>query len=300
MWDSIRKSLSLAGRLLRGRGDIEGWRKMGYWKKKAKNSYEAVRRNSQRGGKYRDPKLKAAVRQYVKIAKEIGEKLHSLEQIVDIVFKEKMKRMEIEYYIKMVYKHIDLLERRILKSEKIPHAEKVFSIFEPYTEWISKGKANRAVELGVKVCIASDNYGYILKHEVMEKQEDVTVIVPITKWLLKKYKIRSLSCDKGFWSLDNYTALEKLVQVLVMPKKGKCNQAQREREHTEEFIRLRKRHSAVESNINALEHHGGSRCPDRGVTNFRNYVALSVLSYNLHLLGNSLLEQDRLALRKTA
>ena len=30
---------------------------------------------------------------------------------------------------------------RVAWDEKIPHEEKVFSIFEPHTEWISKGKA---------------------------------------------------------------------------------------------------------------------------------------------------------------
>ena len=34
--------------------------------------------------------------------------------------------------------------------------EKVFSIFEPYTRWISKGKAGTPVELGVPVCVLED------------------------------------------------------------------------------------------------------------------------------------------------
>ena len=50
----------------------------------------------------------------------------------------------------MVEKHIDLVSRRILKGEEIPHDEKVFSVFEPHTEWISKGKRNPFVELGLR------------------------------------------------------------------------------------------------------------------------------------------------------
>ena len=50
----------------------------------------------------------------------------------------------------MLVKHIDLVERRIIKGETIAHNEKLFSIFETYTEWITKGKQNPSVELGKK------------------------------------------------------------------------------------------------------------------------------------------------------
>jgi transposase, IS5 family len=57
-------------------------------------------------------------------------------------------------------------------DETIPHHEKVFSIFETHTEWISKGKAGMPQELGLKVCILEDQHGFILHHKVMEKQTD--------------------------------------------------------------------------------------------------------------------------------
>ena len=55
----------------------------------------------------------------------------------------------------------------------------------------------------------------------------------------------------------------------------------------------RNKHSAVESNINMLEHHGLNRCPAKGINHFRNYTALGVITYNLHRLGN-LLRKERL------
>ena len=48
---------------------------------------------------------------------------------------------------------------------------------------------------------------------------------------------------------------------------------------------LRRKHSAVESNINALEHHALDRCPDRGIDNFKKYVSQSVLAHNIHQIG---------------
>ena len=56
-----------------------------------------------------------------------------------------------------------------------------------------------------------------------------------------------------------------------------------------EFRHLRRRHSAVESAINALEAHGFDRCPDHGIDGFKRYVALAVVGRNLHRFGAILL-----------
>lgn len=50
------------------------------------------------------------------------------------------------------------IDRRVLKGECIPHEEKVFSIFEPHTEWICKGKAGVPVELGLRVLCHGANH----------------------------------------------------------------------------------------------------------------------------------------------
>jgi hypothetical protein len=244
--------------------------------------------------------MKSATREYLLGARELSKKLHALEAEIGREGFEKVSWLDWAYYLKMLDTHIDLLRRRVLKKETIPHEEKVFSIFEPYTEWISKGKANRAVELGLKVAIATDKSGFILKHVVMENQQDVAVTVSLAKELQQEYTIGSLSWDKGFWSKENYKELENDGITLVMPKKGKLSKEEYTREHDPEFIRLRKKHSAVESNINMLEHHGVNRCPDRGIRGFKRYVALGVLAYNLHRLGNLLLEQDRILKRQAA
>ena len=56
---------------------------------------------------------------------------------------------------------------------------------------------------------------------------------------------------------------------------------------------LRRKHSAVESNINMLEHHGLNRCADKGLSGFKNYVGLSVLAYNLHQLGKKIIAKKQ-------
>ncbi len=70
---------------------------------------------------------------------------------------------EIEGFLSHARRQIEQVDRRLLKGETIPHEEKVFSIFEPHTRWISKGKAGCPVELGVPVCILEDEHGFVLK-----------------------------------------------------------------------------------------------------------------------------------------
>jgi transposase, IS5 family len=204
---------------------------------------------------------------------------------------------ELNYYESMLDKHIDLVERRLIKGEKIPHAEKIFSIYEPYTEWINKGKSGNRVELGLKVAIATDEDGFILHHRIMEKQADVQVAVPIIEKIKKDYKLESASFDKGFWSKENFEKLDKEVPILILPKKGKRNSEENQREGNKRFKQLRNQHSAVESNINMLEHHGLNQCPDKGIEHFKNYTALGVVAYNLHRLGD-LLKKEKIKKEK--
>ena len=91
-----------------------------------------------------------------------------------------------------------------------------------------------------------------------------------------------------------------MIEIVVMPKKGKLNKQDSENERSKTFRQLRNQHSAIESNINSLEHHGLNRCPDKGLKNFKKYTALGILSYNLHLLGKLLIDESKTARYKKA
>jgi len=97
--------------------------------------------------------------------------------------------------------------------------------------------------------------------------------------------------DKGFHSKDNQVRLREIVNLVVIPKKGRLSVADREIESGAEFVRLRQKHSAVESAINALEQHGLDVCPDHGIVGFKRYVALAVVARNVQRLGAILRQQ---------
>jgi hypothetical protein len=108
------------------------------------------------------------------------------------------------------------------------------------------------------------------------------------------------SFDKGFYSKINKELLSFYISQLVMPKKGKLNLAEKEQESDSKFKKIRNKHSAVESNINELEHRGLDRCLDRGYAYFKRYVGLSVCAYNLHKIGAELLRMEREKEKKQA
>ena len=208
-----------------------------------------------------------------------------------------VKLIELEYYKDMLIKHIDLVERRIIKDEKIPASEKLVSIFETHTEWLQKGKSGRKkVEFGHNMLIASDQFQFIVYHQVIEGITDANLTEEIINKLYDKYPglLYSTSFDKGFSSKKVKEAIisSAKVEKLILPKRGKRNKQEQEEENSKEFKQLKNKHSRVESDINRLEHNGLNTCPDKGFSNFKRYASLGVLSYNLHNLGRILIKLE--------
>jgi transposase, IS5 family len=290
MWDSGRKGLDLIVKFMdKYPGEVEGWRKIHDWYRRMKNAMRALGKASSSGGRNKEDRIKEAVRYYLSIARELHGKLEKTK----LPIKDKMDAglsAGLFVYLDFLSRFTDQLNRRVLKGERIPHEEKVFSIFEGYTEWVTKGKKHPNVELGKKLSITTDQYHLIVDYRIMENQSDSEMVKPVAEDLIEKYDILSWSFDKGYWHKDNKALLEKHVEIVVMPKKGKPNKQEKEEESQRQFKILRNKHSAVESNINELEHRGLDRCPDRGYKNFKRYVGLAVAAYNLRRIGQELID----------
>ena len=252
----------------------------------------AVGKASSSGGKGKEQRLKQAVRHYLTKARALLDKLkNSKLPILDEM--DALILLDLFRYMELLDKFIDQLDRRVLQGEKIPHEEKVFSIFEEYTEWITKGKSHPNVELGKMLAITTDQYNLIVDYRIMDHQSDSEMVRPIAEELTSQYNIVSWSFDKGYWHKDNKVLLEEHVNKVVMPKKGKRNKQEEKEESQRQFKLLRNKHSAVESNINELEHRGLDRCPDRGHGHFKRDVGLAVSAYNLRRIRQELIEKRR-------
>ena len=294
LWDSARKCLDMVGKFLVKYPEVPGWRKIRSWHNEMKNMMRSVGKTSSSGGKGKEQRIEHAVRSYLSKARALLYKLERSKEILPIAdITDMLIMLELDRFIELLDKHIDLLERRIIKGEEIPHDEKLFSIFEEYTEWITKGKLHPNVELGKKLAITTDQYNLIVDYRIMDHQSDSEIVKTLAERLTSLSTIKSWSFDKGFWHKDNKELLEERVEKVIMPKKGKCNKQEQAEEGQRYFKRLRNKHSAVESNINELECRGLDRCPDRGYPNFKRYIGLAVAAYNLRRIGQELIAIQR-------
>lgn len=293
LWDSSRKALGTISWYTNKYPAIEGWRKIYDWHKSLKNLSRAVGKTNSSGGKDKDKRLKRVTREYLKKAISFRNKIEKGKQNFPIITSIDLVRiLDLDRFISLIDKHIDLVDRRIIQGEKIPHEEKLFSIFEEYTEWINKGKQRPNVELGKKLSITTDQYGLVIDYVIMNNESDSEIVLTTADRVFLKYRISSWSFDKGYWHKDNYWLLSSIVEKLVMPKKGKRNIQETEREHKADLKKIRNWHSAVESNINELEHRGLGRCPDKGFHAYKRYIGIAIVAYNLHRIGKELLKQE--------
>ena len=301
LWDCARKCLDIIAFMV-DKHQLGGWRKLKFWRKTLKNLCRSIGITSGRGGQNKQQRLEEQVRDYLHQAELLLLKIESekknfpLMEMVDLGH-----IVSLEHFISLLKKHIDLLGRRVLKGETIPHEEKMFSVFETYTELIKKGKSNPNFELGKNTAITTDQYHLIVDYVIMEHESDKDIVIGIADTILAKYKnIQSWSFDKGFWDKLIKELLCTEINHVIMPKKGNLNSEEKTLEHSPRFKKLRHAHSAVESNINELEHRGLDRCPDRGYTHFKSYIGAAVCSYNLKKIGRRILENQRELLAQAA
>lgn len=255
----------------------------------------------------KDEKLKALYQELIALARDIirrakdtietAKKLNKTDIVLNSLI------AELEQCIEFTEKQCTLAQRRVIAGEQIPHKDKVFSLFEPHTELINRGKMPYPIEFGHKVLVIQDSAGFILTYLIMDHTTDEKVVIAVMKKLQERYggKILSASFDKGFWTPDNLAELEKIVKVACLPKKGKWNQKDSERESSPEFGKARKWHAGIESAIHALGSGNGLvLCRDKKEEGYNRYVALGILGRNLQVLGTLLLKKMKKKQRRCA
>lgn len=294
LWDSARKCLDSVSKYTEKYDKIEGWRKLSNWRQELKGLMRELGKASSSGGKGKENRVNNATRKYLKkaiaLVKKLGKTLPEL-PIIDI--QDLSVVLTLEHFMPLITMHINLVERRIIKGEKIPHDEKLFSVFETYTEWIKKGKSRPNVELGKKLNITTDQYNLIIDYQIMTDEQDRDILLEVADRVLEKYKVKLWSFDKGYWNKDNKQILQTSVDKVIMPKLGRKNKVEQEEESSRSFRKYKNLHSTVESNINELEHRGLDRCPDRGIFHYTSYIALGVCAYNLKKIGKYILDKER-------
>ncbi len=299
LFDAMRKVILLVMALCDDLG-LSGWRKGLYNLKKVKKYFRKAQQLKRSTSKDKTKKAKReqliidAHMAYLELANSIIERAkETIGFIRSADLMVQLRIEEIENYISHAERQMDQIRRRAVEGETIPHHEKVFSLFEEHTEWINKGKAGVSQELGLKVCVVKDQFGFILHHRVMQHETDDQIAVPIITETKERFpQLTSCSFDTGFHSPENQVQLRGILDQVVLPRKGKLSAINKEIENTEMFREARRKHSAVESSINALENHGLDRCRDHGIEGFKRYVALAVVARNIQIIGHVLQQKE--------
>ena len=94
--------------------------------------------------------------------------------------------------------------------------------------------------------ITTDQFHFIADYKVMENEKDASQVKPLMERIKTKFSgetIYSHSFDKGFYSRLNYEELRQApIENIILPKKGRLNIEEKERESHKTFRELRHAH----------------------------------------------------------
>ena len=287
LWDAVRVLSRLLRRLgkLRGRR-IEGFRnrtRAARRRMQALQRMSASQRHRQQAAKYRE--LIAIACEVVACARSALAKVDDAHGTDDLAIA--ALRDEIAHYCGLADRVIDQARRRVLDGEQVPTAEKIYSIFEPHTDLIKRGKVQTPVEFGHKVLLAESARGLITQYQVLNGNPQDEQHVGRSLERHKKVFGRApelYGADRGFYSEKNLTQCERSgVEVVCIPQSGGKRTAQRDAyEKTAAFKQGQRFRAGIEGRISVLfRGRGMKRCLAEGSERFELLVAAAVLANNL-------------------
>jgi transposase, IS5 family len=255
----------------------------------------------------RQERQKEAYRSLIGIAEEVVESAHAVLENTGTANGKDMPadlavaniREEIAHYCDLGTRVIDQARRRVLEGEQVANAEKIYSIFEPHTDLIKRGKVRTPVEFGHKVFLAESAQGLITQYEVLKgNPSDEVHVVPS----LERHK-EAFGCapqlyggDRGFFSEQNVASCERGgVDVVCIPQRGGKKAPEREtHEKSAPFKQGQRFRAGIEGRISVLSRgRGMKRCLAEGIERFELWVAAAILANNLLVIAALLTKRSR-------
>jgi IS5 family transposase len=193
--------------------------------------------------------------------------------------------LDLEPYLPSVRTVLSTSERAQLRGETVPAAERVFSLFEPHTELIKRGKRSKPVEFGHVLLLSQTRQKLITDYQVFERRvPDCDLAPPVLERHEKLYGAVPpvFAADKGFSPRAEVRAqLAEVVETLAIPRRTQ-DFADEVMVHWQNF------RAGIEGSISALKRvFRLFRCFSRGFKHFASAVGLGVFSHNLVVLASS-------------
>ena len=305
--DGLRKVVTLAAELAEEHG-LAGWRQHQHLLKNVKDIVCEIGRTARAKSQGAD-RLKPGYQKLLELAEDLLARARQLLQALAFSVPVASasgqgllgavgcgQERQLLHYLQLTEKVCGTARRRVLLGETVPNEDKIFSIFEPHTELIKRGKQPNPIQYGHSVLVIEDAVGFICHYEVMARGVlDQDIMVPAMTELQERLggKIERASFDRAFHTPANQEQLAQIVAHPCLPKKGQALGRQQQEEASVEFREARQSHPGVESAIGALQSgNGQERCRDKSKHGYERYVGLGILGRNLQVLGKLLLAQE--------
>ena len=201
-------------------------------------------------------------------------------------------RKEIDTIVPLVKQVIRQTKARILGGDT--HAEgKIFSIFEPSTEIIRKGKAGKPNEFGKMVKVQEAENQIVIDYEVYDQRpSDSDLLIPSieTHQKLMGRTPDLVAGDAGFYSAKNEAkAGEMGVKRVSVPNRSTKSPVRRQHQKKRWFKKGQKWRTGCEGRISLLKRrHGLRRSLYKGEAGMKRWVGLGIIADNLINIGKAM------------
>lgn len=264
----------------------------------------ARQREQQQTPKYRE--LIRITEQVVQNAKQVvaaAKRVRKVDVVTGAVIDALGK--QIASFCELGVRVIDQTRRRVLQGETVPTEEKVYSIFEPHTDLIKRGKTLKPVEFGHKVFLAESAHGLITEYRVLEGNPvDSDHVQPSLDHHKETFEHApdDYAADRGFYSVENVQKCKDagVSQVSIPQRGGQKTAEQEELESSRAFKKGQRFRAGIEGRISVLfRGRGMKRCLFKGRERFEILVGAAVLANNLMRIAD-LLEKRKPNRRRAA
>jgi IS5 family transposase len=207
-------------------------------------------------------------------------------------------RKDLAEYCPLGDRVVDQARRRVLDGEQVPASEKLYSIFEPHTDLIKRGKINKPIEFGHKVFLAESAQGLVTQYRVLDgnpSDEDHVQSSLRTHRKIFGSAPDVFATDRGFDSTDNQTICRKAgIGCVSIPQRGGKKTPKRQAfEKSSDFKKAQRFRAGIEGRISVLlRGRGMKRCLARGKDRFTVFVGVAVLANNLMKIAEILIRHE--------
>ena len=227
--------------------------------------------------------------------KEIADGIKRSKDIVKQLALEGL-RQEIDTMIPRVKQVMKQTRARIFRGDTRSEG-KIFSLFEPSTEIIRKGKAAKPNEFGKMVKLQEAENQIIIDYEVYDRRpNDADLLVPAIEAHQAKLgrTPHLVAADAAFYSDKNEKAAKmKGVKRVCVPNRS-TKSAERKREQKKRWFRQgQKWRTGSEGRVSVTKRrHGLNRCRYKGDDGMKRWVGFGVIADNLINIGGTLAKRS--------